>query len=79
MSKENVQKIIGRLVTDGEFAKSFFEKPDEALKEYELTEEETAGLKAMKKEEVGKFAGSLDERISKRSGSAGTGSIITKP
>lgn len=65
MSKENVQKVIGRLVTDGEFIKSFFEKPDETLKEYELTEEEIAGLKAMKKEEVGKFINSLDERISK--------------
>jgi len=52
-------------ITDGKWAKSFFEKPDEALKEYELTEEEIAGLKAMKKEEVGKFSGSLDERISK--------------
>lgn len=31
MPKENVQKIIGRLVTDGKWAKSFFEKPDEAL------------------------------------------------
>ncbi len=65
MSKENIQKVIGRLVTDGEFVKSFFEKPDEALKEYELTEEEIAGLKAMKKEDVGKFAGGLDKRISK--------------
>ncbi len=64
MSKENIQKVIGRLVTDSKWAKSFFEKPDEALKEYELTEEEIAGLKAMKKEDVGKFAGGLDERIS---------------
>lgn len=65
MSKESVQKIIGRMVTDSKWAKSFFEKPDEILKEYELTEKEIAGLKAMKKEDVGKFAGGLDERISK--------------
>lgn len=65
MSKENVQKIIGRLVTDSKYAKSFFEKPDEALKEYELTEKEIAGLKEMKKEDIENKDGSVDERVSK--------------
>ena len=73
MSQENVQKIVGRLVTDGEWAKSFFENSGEVLKEYELSEEEIAGLQAMKKEDIGKFAENLDERISKWGGGFGTG------
>lgn len=69
MAQEHVQTIIGRLVSDSEFAKAFFANSDEALKEYDLTEEEIAGLKAMNKDELGKFARSLDERISKGHGS----------
>jgi len=68
MSKENIEKVVGRLVTDSEFAKAFHENPDEALKGYELTEEEKEGLKAVKLEEVAKFAGELDPRISKGTG-----------
>jgi hypothetical protein len=65
MSKENVQKVVGSILTDKEFAKSFFENPDKVLKDYELTADEIAGLKAMKQEDASKFSGGLDERISK--------------
>lgn len=65
MSKENVEKIVGRLVTDAEFAKTFFTDPDEVLKEYDLTEDEKTGLKTVKAEEISNFAGGLDSRISK--------------
>lgn len=68
MSKENIEKIIGRLVTDSKFAEIFYADPDKALKEYELTEEEKEGLKSVKVEDVSKFAGELDPRISKGTG-----------
>jgi hypothetical protein len=76
MSKENIEKVIGRLVTDSEFSKKFFEHPDEALKEYNLTEEEKEGLKKVKKEDVSKFSGELDPRISKGSGHPDSGHRI---
>jgi len=65
MSQQAVQQLIGELVTDGAFAKSFFENPDGALSGRDLTEDEIAGLKAMKEDELGQFSGGLDERISK--------------
>ena len=65
MSKQNVQKIVGSVITDNDFAKSFFANADKVLKDYDLTADEIAGLKAMKKEDAVKFAGNLDERISK--------------
>jgi len=65
MSAEAVQTIIGRAVTDGEFAKQLFENPEEALKGYELSAEEATAIKNMKADDVAKFHASLDERISK--------------
>ncbi|NIV38151.1 MAG: hypothetical protein GWN58_54670 [Anaerolineae bacterium] len=65
MSKQEVQEVIGRAVTDSEFRKALFADPDEALAGYELTEDEIVALKSVDAETMKSFAGSLDERISK--------------
>jgi hypothetical protein len=65
MSKEAVQTIIGKAVTDSEFRKALFANPEEVLAGFELTEVEIAGLKAIDVETMDSFAGALDERISK--------------
>lgn len=65
MSKEAVQAVIGKAVTESEFRELLFANPDEALEGYELTEAETAALKGIDAETMDAFAGDLDERISK--------------
>jgi hypothetical protein len=65
MSKEAVQAVIGKAVTESEFRELLFANPEEALEGYELTEEEMAALKAIDAETMESFAGDLDERISK--------------
>jgi len=65
MSKEAVQAVIGKAVTDSKFREQLFASPDEALSGYELTEAEIAALKTIDSEGMEALAGSLDERISK--------------
>jgi hypothetical protein len=65
MSKEAVQQIIGKAVTDAEFRNTLFADPNKALEGYDLTEQEIAGLKTLDAETMDTMAGNLDERISK--------------
>ena len=65
MSKEAVQAVIGKAVTDSTFREELFANPDQALSGYELTEAEMAALKNVDAETLESFAGTLDERISK--------------
>jgi hypothetical protein len=65
MSKQAVQEVIGKAVTDSEFREALFANPDEALAGYQLTEDEIVALKSVDAETMESFAGSLDERISK--------------
>ncbi len=65
MSKESVQAVIGKAVTDSKFRDALFANPEEVLGGYELTEAEVAALKSIDAETMESFAGSLDERISK--------------
>jgi hypothetical protein len=73
MTKEAVQAVIGKAVTETEFRELLFANPDEALEGYELTDEEMAALKAIDAETMESFAGDLDERISKAFIAAGFG------
>ncbi|MBN1873526.1 MAG: Franean1_4349 family RiPP [Anaerolineae bacterium] len=65
MSKEVVQMVIGRAVTEPAFRKQLFTNPERALKNYDLTQEEIAALKTINAEHLENFVGGLDERISK--------------
>jgi len=66
MSQEMVNNIIGKAATDGDFRKLLNENPEEAFKDYELSDEEKDSLKKMDFESLDKFAGDLDDRISKK-------------
>ena len=65
MSKEAVEQVIGKAVSDTKFREALFANPDKALHGYDLTEEEIAGLKKIDAESMESMAGGLDERISK--------------
>ena len=65
MSKEAVQAVIGKAVTESEFRELLFANPDEALEGFDLTEDDVAALKAIDAETMESFAGDLDERISR--------------
>jgi hypothetical protein len=65
MSKEAVQAVIGKAVTDSKFREELFANPEQVLAGYELTEGEISALKAIDAETMESLAGSLDERISK--------------
>ncbi len=65
MSKENVQTIIGRAILEAEYRKLLFSDPGKALEGYELTEDETQGLKNLDPEKFDLVANQVEERISK--------------
>ncbi|OQY26971.1 MAG: hypothetical protein B6243_13505 [Anaerolineaceae bacterium 4572_5.2] len=65
MSEDHVAMIIGRAVTDSAFRKALFANPKEALKEYDLTEDEKDALMQVKQEDLEDFGGKLDKRITK--------------
>jgi hypothetical protein len=65
MSREAVERIIGKAVVDSQFREALFADPDRVLGSFELTEEELAALKTIDAETMETLAGTLDERISK--------------
>jgi len=65
MSKEVVQAVISKAVSDDKFREALFANPDHALQGYDLTEDEIAALKKIDSETMQALAGNLDERISK--------------
>jgi hypothetical protein len=65
MSKENVQTIIGRAISEPEFRTLLFNEPAKALAGYELTDEEAQSLKSLDQEKFDLAANQVDERISK--------------
>ena len=65
MSKEALQSVIGKAVTDAQFRNTLFADPDTALAGYDLTPSEIAALKAIDAETLDNVAGDLDDRMSK--------------
>ena len=70
MSQQNVERVIGRIVTDQGFRRRFEERPFEALFEIvasgvELTTIELQALAGMDSTLVARFADALDPRIQK--------------
>lgn len=68
MSQSEVERVIGRAVTDAAFREALIANAREACKEYNLTEEELSALEALDPESLAAFAGTLDQRISKTGG-----------
>ena len=68
MSQSEVERVIGRAVTDAAFRKALIENAREACKGYDLTEDELNALEALDAESLANFAGTLDERITKTGG-----------
>lgn len=67
VSKEKIQKIIGKAVTDEEFRRSLFQDVVVACHDIGVTlkPREIAALRSLKEDAVRDFSDSLDERISK--------------
>jgi hypothetical protein len=75
MSFENVEKIIGRAIMEGEYRELLFSEPDKALEEYELTVEEKSALKSIDRNKFDEVASELEDRVS-RAGLTGLGKLL---
>ncbi len=65
MSLEAVKQIIGQAMANAEFRRQLLDAPAEALKGYELSEEEAAMLMNLPRENFEAAASELGERISR--------------
>lgn len=70
MSQRNVEKVIGRLVTDEAFRSEFMKDPDTALRALaergvELTECERDGLRTVNRRVLGLFADTINPCLQK--------------
>jgi hypothetical protein len=65
MAEDHVSMIIGRAVTDSKFRELLLANPEQALEEYDLTDEEKESLLKIRKEDLEDFSGKLDDRITK--------------
>ena len=68
MTQSEVERVIGRAVTDATFREALIKDARAACKDYQLTEDELTALEALDAESMAAFAGTLDKRISKTSG-----------
>lgn len=68
MSQHDIERVIGRAVTDEAFRKALIENAHEACKEYDLSDDELDALEKLDATSLLAFAGTLDQRISKSSG-----------
>jgi hypothetical protein len=68
MSQSEVERVIGRAVTDETFRQQLIDSARAACKGYDLTEEELDALEKLDAQSMLAFAGSLDRRISKKGG-----------
>lgn len=70
MSQRNVERVIGRLVTDEQFRRRFESNPVQALQEVaaagaELTDVEMRALAGLDARMVTRFADAIDPRLQK--------------
>jgi hypothetical protein len=68
MPQSEVERVIGRAVTDEAFRQLLIDDAREACKGYDLTEEELDALEKLDAQSMQAFAGSLDRRLSKKGG-----------
>lgn len=69
MSQHEIERVIGRAATDSAFRQALIDNAREACKEYDLTEDELDALEKLDTSSLIAFAGTLDRRISKTTGS----------
>jgi hypothetical protein len=69
MSQPEIERVIGRAVTDAAFRQALIDDARAACKEYDLTEDELDALEKLDAQSLLAFAGTLDRRISKTLGS----------
>jgi hypothetical protein len=69
MSQTEIERVIGRAVTDAAFRQALIDNAREACKEFDLTEDELDALEKLDAQSLLAFAGTLDKRISKTLGS----------
>ncbi|HEX5688704.1 MAG TPA: Franean1_4349 family RiPP [Roseiflexaceae bacterium] len=69
MSQSEIERVIGRAVTDAAFRQMLIDDARAACKEYDLTEDELDALEKLDAQSLLAFAGTLDRRISKTIGS----------
>lgn len=86
MSQANVERIVGRLVTDEDFRRAFHEGPERVVgslaeRGCELTRAEVETLVALDPVALEQFADALDPRLQKASlrGPAGPGWTAGRP
>ena len=68
MSQSEIERVIGRAVTDSAFRQALIDDARAACKEYDLTEDELDALDKLDASSLMAFAGTLDSRISKTGG-----------
>jgi hypothetical protein len=69
MSQTEIERVIGRAVTDSTFRQALIDDARAACKDYDLTEDELDALEKLDAQSLLAFAGTLDKRISKTAGS----------
>lgn len=65
MSAENVREIIRKAVVDEDFRAQLLDNAEDAVSNYDLAEEEIAGLRRLTDEAFADDAGTLEERVSR--------------
>jgi hypothetical protein len=68
MSQSEIERVIGRAVTDSAFRQALIDDARAACKGYDLTEDELDALEKLDANSLMAFAGTLDQRISKTGG-----------
>jgi hypothetical protein len=62
---DTVRQVIERAINEEQFRALLFQKPDEALQGYELSDDERARLSALNQDNFDDFAGPLAGRTTK--------------
>ena len=65
MSVSEIKRIIEKMIDDENFEKEIFENPNNALSDFDLTNEEREQFLALDREQLKKISMNLDKRLSK--------------
>jgi hypothetical protein len=65
MSQSAVEQVVGKMLLDADFRQQMASDIDQALRGYDLTEEEIEGLKNIDLEDFHQSVSGMDERVSK--------------